>query len=75
MMISPQLYIKKHENDSFEELIKERESLIDSIKNLEKLVFSDDKMSEEWNECPGPGVRYHMNLKYLAELCNFMSKK
>ena len=47
----------------------------DAIKHLEKLVFSDDRMSEEWMIHPGPDVQYQMNLEYLAELCNFMSEK
>ena len=64
MMISPQGYIEEHKNDTFEELI-------DAIKHLEKLVFSDDRMSEEWMIHLGPDVQYQMNLEYLAELCNF----
>jgi len=75
MMISPQGYIEEHKNDTFEELIKEREELIGAIKHLEKLVYSDDRMSEEWMIHPGPDVQYQMNLEYLAELCNFMSEK
>lgn len=75
MMISSQGYIEEHKNDTFEELIKEREELIGAIKHLEKLVFSDDRMSEERMIHPGPDVQYQMNLEYLAELCNFMSEK
>lgn len=75
MMISSQGYIEEHKNDTFEELIKEREELIGAIKHLEKLVFSDDRMSEEWMIHPGPDVQYQMNLEYLSELCNFMSEK
>lgn len=36
MMISPASYVEEHKNDSFEELIKEREELIASIKNMKK---------------------------------------
>lgn len=68
MMISPQGYIEEHKNDTFEELIKEREELITSIKHLEKLVFSDDRVSEEWMIHPGSDVQYQMNLEYLAEI-------
>ena len=75
MMISPQGYLEEHKNDTFEELINEREKLIDSIKHLEKLVFSDDKMSEARMIHPTPDVQYQMNLEYLAELCNYMSEK
>lgn len=34
MMISPASYVEEHKNDSFEELIKEREKLIASIKKI-----------------------------------------
>ena len=75
MMISPAQYIETIKNDSFDELIKKREGLIKTIKKLEKIVFSEEKESEEWQIHPGPDVRYQMNLQYLAELCNFMSEK
>ena len=75
MMFSPQGYLGEHKNDTFEELIKEREELIDLIKHLDKLVFFDDIMSEEWMIHPGPDVQYQMNLEYLVELCNYMSEK
>lgn len=75
MMISPQGYIMQHENDSFEELIKERDSLVKEIKKLEKIVFSDDRANEAWMICPGPDVQYQCCLEYLAELCKFMQGK
>lgn len=75
MMISPQSYVKEHENDTFEELIKERNELVKSIKRLEKKLFSEEKMNEEVMVCPGPDVEYQVELMYLAELCNFMGEK
>lgn len=75
MMISPQSYVKEHENDTFEELIKERNELVKSIKRLEKKLFSEEKMNEEVMVCPGTDVEYQMDLLYLAELCNFMCEK
>lgn len=75
MMISPQSYVKEHENDTFEELNKERNELVKSIKRLEKKLFSEEKMNEEVMVCPGTDVEYQMDLLYLAELCNFMSEK
>jgi hypothetical protein len=75
MMISPQSYVKEHENDTFEELIKERNELVKSIKRLEKKLFSEEKMNEEVMVCPGTDVEYQVELMYLAELCNFMSEK
>ncbi len=75
MMISPQGYISEHENDSFEQLIKERNSIIKEIKDLEKIVFSDDKTDPAWMIHPGPDVQYQMSLEYLAELCKFICDK
>lgn len=68
MMISPQGYILEHEKDSFEQLIKERSSLVKEIKDLEKIVFSDDKSDSAWMVYPRPDVQYQMSLEYLAEL-------
>lgn len=75
MMISPDGYMAMHENDSFEQLIKERKSLVSEINKLEKIVFDEDKTDEAWMICPGPDVKYQMSLEYLAELCKFMKEK
>lgn len=75
MMISPETYVLSHENESFDQLIKERESLIQEIANLEKIVFDDNKLSDAWQIKPGPDVQYQLTLEYLAELCKFMSQK
>lgn len=75
MMISPGMYISEHENDSFSQLIKERDSLLREIRRLEKIVFCEDRTAEEWCFKPGPDVRYQMNLEYLSELCRFISRK
>lgn len=75
MMISPQGYVMQFENDTFEKLIKERDSLVKEIKSLEEIVFDENKTSEAWLVRPGPDVRYQMCLDYLAELCRFISEK
>ena len=75
MMIDPQGYIMEHEKDSFAQLIKERESLLEEIKRLEKIVFAGDKSDEAWMIRPDLDTRYQMNLAYLAELCKFMCEK
>ncbi len=74
-MISPEVFIDEHKNDTFEQLITEKDSLVIEIKKLEKIVFDPEKKSEEWNVCPGPDVRFQMNLEYLAELCSFLKEK
>ena len=75
MMISPMCYIEDHKNDSIEQLIAERKSLTKEIEKLEKIVFSKDKSGDEWRYNPGPDVEYQVNLKYLSELCNYISKR
>ena len=75
MMISSAGYIMLHEHDSYEELIREREKLTERIKELENLVFSDDKSSIEWMEHPDPVTQYYYMLNYLSELCVFMMKR
>ncbi len=75
MMISPEMYLSEHENDSFPQLIQERNSLLREIRRLEKYVFCEDRTSEEWCFKPGPDVCYQMNLEYLSALCLFISRK
>lgn len=58
MMISPQRYLMEHEKDSFAQLIKERESLLEEIKRLENIVFAGDKSDEAWMVRPEPDTRY-----------------
>lgn len=75
MMIGLGGYIAMHENDSFEQLIKERNNLVSEINKLEKIVFDENKTDQVWMIHPGPDVKYQMYLEYLAELCKFMQKK
>ena len=75
MMISPEYYIEEHKNDSFTQLINERDTLIKEILRLEKLVFDEDKSSAEWGMKPSPDVRYQMCLEYLSVLCKHISEK
>lgn len=75
MMICPTYYVGEHKNDSFEDLIKKRDSLINDIKELEKIVYSKDKSDPCWHFCPGPDVRYQNNLEYLSELCKLLRDK
>ena len=75
MMIDPTSYIDNHKDDTFEQLMAERDSLFQEIKELEEIVYKDDRGRSEWNICPGPDVRYQMDLEYLAEICNFIREK
>lgn len=75
-MISPYSYIDEHVNDTFDELMKERDELVKEINDLEKLIFTDtEKKSSAWRMCPSPDVRYQVRLEYLSELCEYMSER
>ena len=75
MMISPEMYVEEHNNDSFEKLIEERDELIQIIKELETIVFDESKDDPAWQFRPGPDVRYQMNLEYLSALCKYIKDK
>lgn len=75
MMISSSTYVLEHEEDTFEQLIAERNSLVKEIMHLEKIVFDKDKSDESWMRSLGPDVQYQMSLEYLSELCKFMSRR
>ena len=75
MMISPEYYISEHTNDTFEQLIEERDQSVNEIHRLEKMLFSDESTSEELLCHPSPDVRYQMKLQYLAALCTFICNK
>ena len=75
MMIDPSTYIEGRKNDSFEQLIKTRDELIESIKDLEKIVYEKEKMGPAWGIHPGPDVKYQIYLEYLSELCKLIKEK
>ncbi len=75
MMISPQSYVDNLKGSSYEELICERNSLIEYIQEYERLEKAGDRSGEEWQIHPQPDVRYQMSLEYLSELCAFMQEK
>ena len=75
MMLSPGFAAEEHKNDSFDQLIAERNSCFLELKELEKIVFDENRIDPEWNVHPGPDVRYQWSLEYMAELCKFMQDK
>ena len=75
MMICPESYIEEHKNDTFEQLIEERNELIKEIKHLEGFIFGDIPIPDEEYYHPTPDVRYQMNLEYLSALCKFICEK
>lgn len=75
MMMSPEMYVELYRDEPIEKIIKIRDELIDNIKDLEKIVFSKERSSDEWNFHPGPDVRYQVNLEYLSQICILLSEK
>ncbi len=75
MMISPQCFVEEYENASYPELIKMRDRLIRDLRRFEKNEMAGDRSDPEWKYCPGPEVRYQMNLEYLAGICTLMKER
>lgn len=72
MIMSPMIYKEMHLNDSYEELIKERNWLIRQVKYFEK---NKEKLMNEYLVCPTPDVVYKFNLEYLVIICALISQK
>lgn len=73
-MISPDTYAKRLDGASLQELIDERNGLIEFIRSFEEncIDFEAQKLlqdGDEWMICPGPDVRYQMYLEYLGKVC------
>ena len=76
MMIGAKTYVEQLKDAEYLELIKERDELIQSIKDFEEKEAVGDRSGDEW--CiisPSPVVKYQMHLEYLGALCAFMRKK
>ena len=70
MMISPFGFRKQHENDSLEELIEERNGLMEYIVNYEKK--DKDQNNIEIDIKPSPATRYDMYNEYLKEIVDLI---
>lgn len=69
MMVSPETYMSFLQDKNYEELIKERDSLIDEIKGYEKI--SDDFIDMN----PSREILYKYNHLYLSKVCELLSEK
>ena len=74
MMNSPQGYVEYCKQYSYEELIQEREELLDDIRDLEKKLFSGDK-KDDYIVSTRHYVRYQVKLEYLAALSEYMQQR
>ncbi len=71
MMICPETYINTQKRKTYKELIKERNKLINDIKNFENGIMKNSYLTID----PAPEVIYQYNLMYLRELCKLILEK
>ena len=71
-MISPEVFVEQYADKTYEELIKVRNELINSIKKFEATPQNEDS---DFIICPGPDVVYQMHLEYLSAICKLIIKK
>lgn len=71
MMSSPDYFILRHKNDSYEQLLSLRDQLFRKIRAFENQQIPED----QWRIHPSPEVVYQMNLKYLGVLCDYISDR
>ena len=71
MMIPQEIYNKKQENKSYEELLKERDKRIKKILDFENETVS----TEEFFASPSPKLEYQWDLIYLSELLKLIEEK
>lgn len=72
MMIHPEGYINMIEDKSYENLLQERDALIEKIHLFESSMH--EPKGEEWMISPSPEVVYQCNLMYLAKLCELIKE-
>ena len=71
MMISPEWFKSNHEKDSYEQLLEERDKLIDDIRRFER---DGTYLGEEFCS-PSPEIRYQHYLLFLARICELIEAK
>jgi len=72
MMIHPEGYIDMIEDKSYENLLKERDTLLMKIREFEESM--NKPKDERWLISPSPEVVYQCNLMYLAKLCELIQE-
>jgi len=75
MMISPEYYISRFVDSNYQELMEERDRLIEDIKKYEEHEKAGDQLVEDLIVDPSPEVVYQCNLEYLAQLSLLMYEK
>lgn len=75
MMFSPEMYIEGWKEATYQELMEERDGLVQFLKDYEEKESAGNGLSEDWDKCPTPDVEYQMSLLYLSELSRLMCEK
>lgn len=75
MLIDPMMYADELKDVSYEELIIKRDELIRSVMRFEQMEKAGDRSGPEWQNVPGPDVRYQANLEYLSAICSLMKER
>ena len=75
MMILPETYRKMIEGESYPELMKERERLLEFMHQYEAEETAGDQSAPVWVDKPSPELRYQMYFVYLSVLCEVMHKR
>ena len=75
MMISPDTFIVGYKDKPYLELMKERDSLMESVRWFEQAEIAGDRSDPAWRYCPSPDVQYQVNLEYLSALCQLMQER
>jgi len=73
MMISPEMYIESIKDKSYDDLLKERNSLMKEIRHFEKRADQKDLKYDFVIVSTSPEVKYQVNLLYLGKLCELIS--
>lgn len=68
MMIDPKSYRTQFENVGLDELLSERDRIIEFMHNYENHNLPDEKYSID----PNPEVVYFSNIDYLREICDLI---
>ncbi|MBO4835301.1 MAG: hypothetical protein J5483_04235 [Lachnospiraceae bacterium] len=70
MMMSPETYKDIHQDDSYEELLEERDSLLEAMHD-----FEENYEPSEPFMFPSQEDVYLFNLQYLAKLCELIEER
>ena len=70
MMLSPEGYTDMHQDDSYEALLEERESLLEAMRDFEENYDPSKPFMY-----PSPEDVYLVNLQYLAKLCGLIEER